>query len=166
MQSMIPLIVMFGAMILLMVWMSSRQRKAQAAQQEKVKALGVGDEVRTHSGFFGLIVEEYDDVVILETESGAHTKWARQAIAGPADPSAAHADAAPLEGETVERSEGSETSRTAQDATALDASASGTEDRAESLPDFGDESPASADASREGEIPGVTARGDEPGTAR
>ncbi|WP_227488162.1 preprotein translocase subunit YajC [Brachybacterium subflavum] len=166
MQSMIPLIVMFGAMILLMVWMSSRQRKAQAAQQEKVRALGVGDEVRTHSGFFGLIVEEYDDVVILETESGAHTKWARQAIAGAADPNAAHNDAPALEGETVESAERSETSRTAQDATALDSTADGTEDRAEPLPDVDDESPASADAGREGGIPGVTTRGDEPHTAR
>jgi preprotein translocase subunit YajC len=147
-NSLLPLIVMFGAMILLMVWMSSRQRKAQAAQQEKVRALGVGDEVRTHSGFFGLIVEEYDDVVILETESGAQTKWARQAIAGPADPAAAQAGGA----ETAhEASEG------AQDRV----------DSGSSLPDFDEGTDAAeSPAARRGDIPGVTSRDDETGSAR
>src|SRR5690625_7420885 len=63
------------------MFMSSRQKKAQRQQQERVAALGIGDEVRTHSGFYGLIVDEFDDLVILESESGAQTKWARQAIA-------------------------------------------------------------------------------------
>jgi preprotein translocase subunit YajC len=165
MQSMLPLIVMFGAMILLMVWMSSRQRKAQAAQQEKVKALGVGDEVRTHSGFFGLIVEEYDDVVILETESGAHTKWARQAIAGPADPSAAPGDAAVIEGETAETASDAESPRTADDA-ALGSAEGRDANGADSLPDFESEPASSTGSAREGDIPGVTTRDDEPGTAR
>src|SRR5699024_8303822 len=53
---------------------------------ELVRQLGVGDEVRTHSGFFGLIVEAYDDVVVLESEDGTQTKWARQAIAQQVDP--------------------------------------------------------------------------------
>lgn len=164
MQSMLPLIVMFGAMILLMVWMSSRQRKAQAAQQEKVRALGVGDEVRTHSGFFGLIVEEYEDIVILETESGALTKWARQSIAGPADPSAGH-NAAALEGETVEPAAETASARAAQDDAALGSAEGRDQDRAESLPDF-ETGSSSTEAARDGEIPGVTARDDEPGTAR
>jgi len=77
----LPLLLIFAVMILPLMWMSSRQRKAQQKQQELVRALGVGDEVRTHSGFYGLIIEEFDDVVILESENGAQTKWARQAIA-------------------------------------------------------------------------------------
>ncbi|MDN6301669.1 MAG: preprotein translocase subunit YajC, partial [Brachybacterium sp.] len=56
-------------------------RMAQQKQLERVRQLGVGDEVRTHSGFFGLIVEAYDDVVVLESEDGSQSKWARQAIA-------------------------------------------------------------------------------------
>lgn len=64
-----------------MILMSRRQKRAQLEHQKLLSALEIGDEVRTHSGFYGLIVEEYDDVVILETESGAHTKWARAAIA-------------------------------------------------------------------------------------
>ncbi|ASK67241.1 preprotein translocase YidC [Brachybacterium avium] len=68
-------------MMLPLMWMSSRQKKAQQKQLERVRQLGVGDEVRTHSGFFGLIVEAYDDVVVLESEDGSQSKWARQSIA-------------------------------------------------------------------------------------
>src|SRR5690625_7854217 len=63
------------------MFMSSRQKKAQRQQQERVAAVGIGDEGRGHSAFYGLIVDEFDDLVILESESGAQTKWARQAIA-------------------------------------------------------------------------------------
>lgn len=75
------LLIIFAVMMIPMLLMSSRQRKAQRAHQALVNQLGVGDEVRTHSGFYGLIVEADDEVVILETESGAQTKWARAAIA-------------------------------------------------------------------------------------
>ena len=77
----LPILLIFAVMMLPLLFLSNRQRKAQAKQQELVKQLGVGDEVRTHSGFYGLIVDEFDDLVILESESGAQTKWARQAIA-------------------------------------------------------------------------------------
>lgn len=82
MNSLVLLIVIFAVMMLPMFWMSSRQRKMQRKQQEALAALEIGDEVRTHSGFYGLLVEQYDDVVVLETESGAHTKWARAALSG------------------------------------------------------------------------------------
>ena len=82
----LPILLIFAVMMLPLLFLSNRQRKAQAKQQELVKQLGVGDEVRTHSGFYGLIVESYDDVVILETEDGSQTKWARQAIAQAVDP--------------------------------------------------------------------------------
>ena len=81
MESLLPLLLIFAVMMLPLMFMSSRQKKAQRQQQERVAALGIGDEVRTHSGFYGLIVDEFDDLVILESESGAQTKWARQAIA-------------------------------------------------------------------------------------
>lgn len=101
MESLLPLLLIFAVMMLPLLWMSSRQRKAQQKQMELVKQLGVGDEVRTHSGFYGLIVEEYGDIVILESENGAQTKWARQAIAAGVDPVADEAadEAAESEGE-------------------------------------------------------------------
>lgn len=81
-DSMLPLLLIFAVMMLPMFWISSRQRKVQRQQMELVSQLGVGDEVRTHSGFYGLIVEEFGDQVILETENGAQMKWDRRAIAG------------------------------------------------------------------------------------
>ncbi|MEE1617643.1 preprotein translocase subunit YajC [Brachybacterium sp. J153] len=80
-MELLPLLLIFAVMMLPLMWMSSRQRKAQQKQRDLVGALGVGDEVRTHSGFYGLIVEAYDDVVVLESEDGTQSKWARQAIA-------------------------------------------------------------------------------------
>jgi preprotein translocase subunit YajC len=92
----LPLLLIFAVMMLPLLFMSNRQKKAQQKQLELVRRLGVGDEVRTHSGFFGLIVEAYDDVVVLESEDGTQTKWARQAIAQavpPAEHEAAEDDA-------------------------------------------------------------------------
>lgn len=80
-MELLPLLLIFAVMMLPLLFMSNRQKKAQQKQLELVRQLGVGDEVRTHSGFFGLIVEAYDDVVVLESEDGTQTKWARQAIA-------------------------------------------------------------------------------------
>lgn len=80
-MELLPLLLIFAVMMLPLLFMSNRQKKAQQKQLELVRQLGVGDEVRTHSGFYGLIVEAYDDVVVLESEDGTQTKWARQAIA-------------------------------------------------------------------------------------
>ncbi|MGP5415188.1 preprotein translocase subunit YajC [Brachybacterium paraconglomeratum] len=114
----LPILLIILVMMLPLFLLSRSQRKAQARQQELVKKLGVGDEVRTHSGFYGLIVEEYDDVVVLESEDGTQTKWARMAIAMAVDP-VEDEQAETLEGETVEgvAPEGTD-SREAQDASA------------------------------------------------
>ena len=74
------LLVIFAVMMLPMLLMGNRQRKMMREQQERLSQLEIGDEVRTHSGFYGLIVDQYDDVVILETEDGSQLKWARNAI--------------------------------------------------------------------------------------
>lgn len=97
----LPILLIILVMMLPLFLLSRSQRKAQAKQQELVKKLGVGDEVRTHSGFYGLIVEEYDDVVVLESEDGTQTKWARMAIAMAVDPVEDEQGEA-VEGETVE----------------------------------------------------------------
>lgn len=114
----LPILLIILVMMLPLFLLSRSQRKAQARQQELVKKLGVGDEVRTHSGFYGLIVEEYDDVVVLESEDGTQTKWARMAIAMAVDP-VEDEQGETLEGEAVEgvAPEGTG-SREAQDASA------------------------------------------------
>ncbi|MGO1226807.1 preprotein translocase subunit YajC [Brachybacterium sp. AOP42-C2-15] len=86
MESLLPLLLIFAVMMLPLLFMSNRQKKMQQKQADLVKQLGVGDEVRTHSGFYGLIIDSYDDVVILESENGAQTKWARQAVSQRVDP--------------------------------------------------------------------------------
>lgn len=103
MELLLPLL-LFAVLIVPMMLMTRRQRAAQVELQKVQSALTVGDEVRTHSGFYGLIVEEFEDVVILETESGALTKWSRAALAGPAAPSAV--SDAPLEPSDAERTAG------------------------------------------------------------
>src|SRR5699024_3381387 len=108
-ESLLPLLLIFAVMMLPLMYMSSRQKKAQRQQQERNAALGSGDEVRTHSGscgligdevrsdtdLYGVIVDEVDDLVIAEPQSGAQTKWARQAIHQKVeDPEIAHLDEA------------------------------------------------------------------------
>lgn len=78
---MLLMIIMLVVMAVPMFLMSRGQRKRVQQHQELVKSLGVGDEVRTHSGFYGMIVEEEGDTVILETEDGSQLKWNRNAIA-------------------------------------------------------------------------------------
>src|SRR5699024_3363695 len=70
-ESLLPLLLIFAVMMLPLLFMSNRQKKMQQKQADLVKQLGVGDEVRTHSGFYGLIIDSYDDIVILESENGA-----------------------------------------------------------------------------------------------
>lgn len=105
-MELLPLLLIFAVLLLPMLFMSNRQRKAQREQQERISQLGVGDEVRTHSGFYGLIVEEYDDLVVLESEDGTQSKWARQAIAMSVDPTPeeelAEDDTPAAPGETVD----------------------------------------------------------------
>lgn len=81
----LPLLLIMALFLVPMLLMNNRQKKAQARTREMQSSIGIGDEVRTYSGFYGLVVDEYDDVVILETESGAQTKWARQSVAQKVD---------------------------------------------------------------------------------
>ena len=70
------------AMLGLMFWMSSRQRKQQKAQQEFRNELAPGQEVMTASGLFGTIVEIDDatDRITLDS-AGSRSVWLRAAIA-------------------------------------------------------------------------------------
>lgn len=140
----LPILLIILVMMLPLFLLSRSQRKAQARQQELVKKLGVGDEVRTHSGFYGLIVEEYDDVVVLESEDGTQTKWARMAIAMAVDP-VEDEQGETLEGETLE-------GEAVEGAAPEDA-----------------DSREERDASAAGQVPGVTVADEDPredGSAR
>ncbi|WP_233190668.1 preprotein translocase subunit YajC [Brachybacterium sp. UMB0905] len=137
MEAFLPLLLIMGVMLLPMLFLSSRQRKMQQRHLEMVNKLGVGDEVRTHSGFFGLIVETYDDVVILESEDGSQSKWARQAIAAAVDPQEG-TDQEALGAEESDAVESADADQSAE--TTL------TEPDAE----------GSTGTAREGEVPGVT----------
>lgn len=140
----LPILLIILVMMLPLFLLSRSQRKAQARQQELVKKLGVGDEVRTHSGFYGLIVEEYDDVVVLESEDGTQTKWARMAIAMAVDPVEDEQGEA-VEGETLEG------------------------EAVEGVAPEGADSREAQDTSAAGQVPGVTVADEDPhedGTAR
>lgn len=140
----LPILLIILVMMLPLFLLSRSQRKAQARQQELVKKLGVGDEVRTHSGFYGLIVEEYDDVVVLESEDGTQTKWARMAIAMAVDPVEDEQGEA-LEGETLEG------------------------EAVEGVAPEGADSREAQDTSAAGQVPGVTVADEDPredGSAR
>ena len=145
----LPILLIILVMMLPLFLLSRSQRKAQARQQELVKKLGVGDEVRTHSGFYGLIVEEYDDVVVLESEDGTQTKWARMAIAMAVDP-VEDEQGETLEGETVE-------GETVEGETVEGVAPEGADPR------------GAQDASATGQVPGVTVGDEDPredGSAR
>ncbi|MEJ6542427.1 preprotein translocase subunit YajC [Brachybacterium paraconglomeratum] len=143
-MDLLPILLIILVMMLPLFLLSRSQRKAQAKQQELVKKLGVGDEVRTHSGFYGLIVEEYDDVVVLESEDGTQTKWARMAIAMAVDPVEDEQGEA-VEGETLEG------------------------EAVEGVAPEGADSREAQDTSAAGQVPGVTVADQDPredGSAR
>ena len=48
--------------------------------------LGPGDEVMTHSGLLGTVVEVEDDVITLESAPGSRSRWIRAAIAKKIEP--------------------------------------------------------------------------------
>lgn len=116
------LLLLFALMLLPMLLMGRGQKKRMQVHQEMVQSVQVGEEVRTTSGFYGLVVEKYDDVVILEAEDGSELKWALQSIAERITPTdAVTADTAETHGES-----GSATgSATTADADSVDSDSAG-----------------------------------------
>ena len=86
----IVLILLLGAMW----YMSSRSRKQQAKATEFRNNLKAGDEVMTHSGMLGTVVDvEGDNITIESMPGGSQTRWIRAAIAKLIEPSTAVDDA-------------------------------------------------------------------------
>lgn len=77
-------VVVFGA---LMIFMTTRGRKKQAAQSQMMQqALVIGAEVRTIGGLVGTVVDMTDEYVVVETTPGVKLKFTKQAVAGVVPP--------------------------------------------------------------------------------
>lgn len=84
----IILIALLGAM-----WfMSRRSRQQQQKAQEFRNNLKPGDEVMTHSGMLGTVVEVEGDNITLESGPGSRSRWIRAAIAKVVEPTTEVAD--------------------------------------------------------------------------
>ncbi|MBS1265916.1 MAG: Sec translocon accessory complex subunit YajC [Acidimicrobiaceae bacterium] len=77
MASFLPLILIFGLMYFLMI--RPQQKKARA-QQNLIASVQAGDEVRLHSGLFGVINEVDGDVIWLEVAENIELKVLRSAV--------------------------------------------------------------------------------------
>ena len=61
------LIAVYAVFIVVMFWLMGRpQKKEQKRLQELMASLAVGDTVKTTSGFYGVIIDITDDMVIVE----------------------------------------------------------------------------------------------------
>lgn len=77
-------VVVFGA---LMIFMTTRGRKKQAAQAQMMQqALAIGAEVRTIGGLVGTVIDLTDEYVVVETTPGVKLKFTKQAVAGVVQP--------------------------------------------------------------------------------
>ena len=77
MASFLPLILIFGLMYFLMI--RPQQKKARA-QQNLVASVQAGDEVRLHSGLFGVVSEVEGDIIWLEVAENIELKVLRSAV--------------------------------------------------------------------------------------
>ena len=74
----VPLLLMGGLFYFLLI--RPQQRRARA-QRELTHALGIGDEVLTAGGIFGVIKDLDDDNVTVEISPGTSVRILKQAIA-------------------------------------------------------------------------------------
>ncbi len=81
------MMILLGVMLLLFVGMNYFGKKKQnEANARRLEAIKVGNHVRTHSGFYGTIVDVDGDAVTLESPGGAETVWHKNAISGVEEP--------------------------------------------------------------------------------
>jgi preprotein translocase subunit YajC len=93
-------VVVFGG---LMVFMTTRGRKRQAAQANAMQsALAIGAEVRTIGGLLGTVTDLTDEYVVVETTPGVKLKFTKQAIAGVVAPAEVETFGAEPELETAD----------------------------------------------------------------
>ena len=75
--SMLPLILIFGAMILLMI---IPQRKKEKKVKQMLSSLKRGDKIETTGGIRGVISSVKDNTVIVKVASGVKIEFAKDAI--------------------------------------------------------------------------------------
>jgi preprotein translocase subunit YajC len=79
-QSLFPFL-LIAVLIIPMVLMSRKQKKAMQQQQELQSSLSVGDRVMTTSGLYATVSDASDDATIdLEIAPGVETTWLRAAV--------------------------------------------------------------------------------------
>jgi len=69
-----------------LLFMSNRTKKQQRSQMEFRNNLVPGDEVMTHSGLLGTVVDVEDDIITLESAPGSRSRWIRAAISKKIEP--------------------------------------------------------------------------------
>jgi preprotein translocase subunit YajC len=84
--------VVLVALLGVMWYMSNRSRKQQAKSVEFRNNLKPGDEVMTHSGLLGTVVDVEGDTITLESAPGSQSRWIRAAIAKLIEPTTAVSD--------------------------------------------------------------------------
>ena len=76
--SLLPLVVIFALFYFLLI---RPQQKRGKQHKEMVAALAKGEEVVTHGGLLGKVIEVDDNYITLEISSGLNVKIQRQAVA-------------------------------------------------------------------------------------
>jgi len=80
------------ALLGVMWFMSRRSRQQQQKAQEFRNNLKPGDDVMTHSGMLGTVIEVEGDNITLESGPGSRSRWIRAAIAKIIEPTTEVAD--------------------------------------------------------------------------
>ncbi len=96
--SLLPLIVIFGALYFVLIRPQRRRlREQQAAQERLQKSLEIGSEIVTAAGIYGTVTgEDGDDVIWVEIDDDVQIRLARaavQTVLNPADDSEDEDDA-------------------------------------------------------------------------
>nr|WP_042197162.1 preprotein translocase subunit YajC [Kibdelosporangium sp. MJ126-NF4] len=72
---------LIAVLIVPMVLMSRKQKRAMAQQQELQNSIEVGDRVMTTSGLYGYVANTSDDATVdIEIADGVVTTWLRAAV--------------------------------------------------------------------------------------
>ncbi|SPT54087.1 preprotein translocase subunit YajC [Actinomyces bovis] len=86
--TLILMLVIMGGGFWLMTRLARRQQEKMQAEQDRrlEEAMVPGTWVRTHSGFYGKLVEVDGDVVTLATPLGDESLWHKRALLGAEEP--------------------------------------------------------------------------------
>lgn len=81
MKELAPFLVIVALLALFTAWSIRTRRRLYAAEQKRVRAIKVGDEVMTTSGLYGTVVlRNDDDTVQLSIAPGVEVRWAVAAL--------------------------------------------------------------------------------------